>query len=210
MRILLADDHAIVRAGLKRILEDEFRPAVVAEASTADEALQQLAAAPCDVLVLDISMPGRSGLDILPEIRTTHPTTRVIILSSFDDQQFAFRAIRDGALAFLTKERAPRELIDAVRIVMSGRRFISQQLAEQLASAMASGKPERPPHEALSPREFEVFRQISSARTLSEIAVELNLSAKTVSTYRARILEKMGMSTNAELMRYAIRHNLVI
>ena len=205
MRILLVDDHAIVRAGVRRLLQDEFRDAIVDEASTAEEASASIAAHRPDVVVLDISLDGRSGLDLLPEIA---PLARVIMLSSFSDPQFAVRSIRDGALAFLAKERAPRELIEAVRTVMGGRRFIGAELAEQLAALVASDHPRA--HESLSAREFEVFRLIASAKSVSEISRELGLSVKTVSTYRARILEKMGLSSNAELMQYAIRHGLVV
>jgi DNA-binding NarL/FixJ family response regulator len=205
MRILLVDDHAIVRAGLKRLLEDEFRGVTVAEAATADEAEASVAGAKPDIVVLDISLPGRSGLDLLPSLKGK---TRVIVLSSFADPQFAVRALRDGAAAFLSKDRAPRELIEAINTVSSGRRFIGAELAEQLASVVAAGHPGNP-HESLSAREFEVFRLIASAKTVSEIASDLGLSVKTVSTYRARILEKMGMSSNAELMQYAMRNGLV-
>jgi two-component system invasion response regulator UvrY len=205
MRILLVDDHAIVRAGLKRLLEDEFRGVTVVEAANADEAEVSVGAAMPDVVVLDISLPGRSGLDLLPSLKGK---TRVIVLSSFADAQFAVRALRDGASAFLSKDRAPRELIEAINIVSSGRRFIGAELAEQLASVVAADRPGNP-HESLSAREFEVFRLIATAKTVSEIAADLGLSVKTVSTYRARILEKMGMASNAELMQYAMRNGLV-
>ena len=205
MRILLVDDHAIVRAGLKRLLEDEFRGVTVDEAATADEAEVSVDATKPDIVVLDISLPGRSGLDILPALRGK---TRVIVLSSFADPQFAVRALRDGASAFLSKDRAPRELIEAINTVSSGRRFIGAELAEQLASVVAADRPGNP-HESLSAREFEVFRLIASAKTVSEIATDLGLSVKTVSTYRARILEKMGLASNAELMQYAMRNGLV-
>lgn len=208
MRILIVDDHAILRAGLKRILEDAFVNAEVSEAGNAEEATRALAGAPCDVVVLDISLPGRSGLDLLPGIRRDHAATRVVVLSSFGDPQFAVRSLREGAGAFLTKERAASELIDAIRTVVAGRRYVSAELAEQLAALVAADRPQRP-HEALSAREFEVFRLIACARSVSEIGAELGLSVKTVSTYRARVLEKMGMSSNAELMQYAIRHGLV-
>lgn len=208
MRILIVDDHAILRAGLKRILEDEFANVAVGEAGSADEAASELAGGTWDVVLLDISLPGRSGLDLLPDVKRDHPATRVIVLSSFGDQQFAVRSLRMGASAFLTKERAARELIDAIRTVVAGRRYVSAELAEQLAALVAADKPQSP-HETLSSREFEVFRLIACAKTVSEIGVELGLSVKTVSTYRARVLEKMAMSSNAELMQYAIRHGLV-
>lgn len=207
MKILLIDDHAILRAGLRRILMEDLG-AEVGEAADADEAMLELQREAWDVALLDISMPGRSGLDLLPAIRSAYPTVRVIVLSSFGDQQFAVRALRDGAVAFLTKERATRELLDAIRTVMSGRRFITADLADRLASLIASDGA-KSPHETLSSREFEVFRLIAAAKSPAEISTLLHISTKTVSTYRARILEKMGMSSNAELMQYAIRHALV-
>jgi len=209
MQILLIDDHAIVRAGLKRLLEDEFGGATILEASTADEGEAMVETHKPQIVLLDISMPGRSGLDLLPAIRSRSPETKVIVLSSFGDPQFAVRAIREGASAFLTKGRAPQELIEAIRTVILGRRFISAELAEQLASLIATARTDRPLHESLSAREFEVFRLIASAKAISEIAAELGLSVKTVSTYRTRILEKMGLSSNAELMQYAMRNGIV-
>lgn len=207
MKILLIDDHAILRAGLKRLLMEDIG-AEVGEAGNADEALLQLRDAQWDVALLDISLPGRSGLDLLPELRSVYPLMKVLILSSFDDQQFAVQALRDGAVGYLTKERAARELFDAIQTVMSGRRFITADLADRLASLIACDK-SRMPHEALSKREFEVFRMIACAKSPAEIAAFLQISTKTVSTYRARILEKMDMISNAELMQYAIRHTLV-
>ena len=207
MRILLVDDHAILRAGLCRILKEDLH-AQVGEAANAQEAMQQLENAPWDIILLDISLPGRSGLDLLPDVRALFPATRVIILSSFDDQQFVVRSFRDGASAFLTKERAAFELIKAIQVVMAGRRYITEYLAELLVSLLTPDSP-KSPHEALSSREFEVFRMIAAAQNPKEIAHQLNISTKTVSTYRTRILEKMGMTTNAELMQYAIRHTLI-
>ena len=207
MKILLIDDHAILRTGLRRILTDEFPGAEIGEAADADEALAEIERE-WDVILLDISLPGRSGLDILPHLRLTCPAAKIVVLSSFGDQQFAVRALRDGASAFLTKERAARELLDAIRTVLRGRRFITSDLAEQLASLIAAKGP-KVPHETLSSREFEVFRLIASAKSPTQIAAELNISTKTVSTYRGRILEKMGLFSNAELMQYAIRHRLV-
>lgn len=208
MKILLIDDHAVMRTGLRRILLDEFHSAEIGEAADAEEALAMLQRNTWDVALLDISLPGRSGLDLLPQIRSAYSAVRVIVLSSFADQQFAVRALREGAAAFLTKERAAREVFDAIRTVISGRRYFTADLAQQLASLVtASGA--KSPHETLSAREFEVFRLMASAKSPAEIGAQLNISPKTVSTYRTRILEKMGMLSNAELMQYAIRHGLV-
>lgn len=207
MRILLVDDHAILRSGLRRILEEAFQGVHVGEASTAEEALDLIREGAWELLVLDISLPGRSGLDALPEIRSLRPRLPVVMLSMYGEQQFAIRALRAGASAYLTKEHAAEELIRAVGTVLSGRRYIGEALAEQLAAHVASDH-ERPLHELLSTREFEVLRLIASAKGMTEIAEELGLSVKTVSTYRTRILEKMQMGSNAELMQYAIRQGL--
>jgi len=208
-KILLADDHSILRVGLRRILEDELGEVHIGEAGTIDEAMAQLRASSWDLLILDISLPARSGLDALPEIKALYPSLPVIILSMYGEQQFAIRALRAGASAYLTKERASEELIRAVRAVLAGRRYVGEALAETLAEHL-SLHGDRPPHERLSAREFEVFRRIASAKTVSDIAEEMKLSVKTVSTYRTRILEKMELQTNAELMQYAIRQGLVL
>ncbi len=208
LKILLADDHSILRSGLRKILEGEFPDAQVLEAGTAEEALERVRAEALDLVVLDVSLPGRSGLDILPDLRAAQPRLPVLVLSMYGEQQFAVRALKAGAAAYLTKEHAADELIRAIRTVLSGRRYIGASLAEQLAAHVALDR-ERPPHELLSAREFEVFRLIASAKGLTEIAEDLGLSVKTVSTYRTRILEKMQMGTNAELMQYAIRKGLV-
>jgi DNA-binding NarL/FixJ family response regulator len=208
MKILLVDDHAILRTGLKHILCDEFPNVITGETASAEETLIALQAQPWDVVLLDISLPGRSGLDILPFIHSQYPTTRVIVLSSFGDKQFAVRALRDGAHAFLTKEQAALELINAIRAVTQGRRYIASALAEQLADLMA-GNASSNLHDTLSAREFEVFQMIARAKPPAQIARELDISTKTVSTYRTRILEKMGLSTNAEIMQHAIRHGLI-
>ncbi|WP_026852530.1 response regulator [Geothrix fermentans] len=207
-RILLADDHALLRSGLRRILEEALPGVQVGEAGTADEVLAALPDGAWDLLILDISMPGRSGLDILPDLKAQQPALPILVLSMFGEQQFAIRALKAGASAYLTKERAPEELIQAVRTVLGGRRYIGASLAEALASHVSSDR-EVAPHERLSAREFEVLRLIAAARTPGEIAEKLGLSVKTVSTYRARILEKMQLATNAELMQYALRHGLV-
>lgn len=207
-RILLADDHALLRSGLRRILEEALPGVQVGEAGTADEVLAALPDGAWDLLILDISMPGRSGLDILPDLKAQQPALPILVLSMFGEQQFAIRALKAGASAYLTKERAPEELIQAVRTVLGGRRYIGASLAEALASHVSADH-DGPPHERLSAREFEVLRLIAAAKTASEIAEELGLSVKTVSTYRTRILEKMQLTTNAELMQYALRHGLV-
>lgn len=206
--ILLADDHALLRSGLRRILVDAIPGVAVGEAGSVDEVLAALPKEAWDLLVLDISMPGRSGLDAIPDIKALRPALPILVLSMFAEAQFAIRALKAGASAYLTKERAPEELIQAVRTVLAGRRFVSVSLAEALAAHVALDR-EQAPHERLSAREFEVLRRIASAKAVGEIAEELGLSVKTVSTYRARILEKMQLSSNAELMQYALRHGLV-
>ena len=207
MKILIVDDHAILRAGLKRILTDEFPGAAIGEAADAEQAVAA-ASEPWDIILLDISLPGRSGLDILPQLRAECPAAKVVVLSSFGDQQFAVRALRDGAVAFLTKERAASELLDAINTVRRGKRFITSDLAEHLASMVAANG-SKLPHETLSSREFEVFRLIAMAKSPTQIAAELNISAKTVSTYRTRILEKMRMKSNADLTSYALRNEII-
>lgn len=208
LRMLLVDDHAILRAGLRKILEDAFPGARVGEAGSAEDALEAAKAAEWDVLVLDISLPGRSGLDLIPDLRARRPGLPVVVLSMHGEEAFAVRALKAGASAYLTKEHAAEELILAIRTVLAGRRYVGASLAEKLASHVA-GDGERAPHELLSRREFEVLRLIASAKGLTEIGEELGLSVKTVSTYRTRILEKMGLASNAELMQYAIRRGLV-
>lgn len=208
MRILLADDHAILRSGLRRILEQEFGQIVTGEASTCDEVLEQVRAASWDLIVLDIALGAQNSLNILPQVKEARPRVPVIVLSMYGERQFVIRAIKAGASAYLTKERAPDELLRAIRTVLSGRRYIGESLAEQLADHLAVDRGERP-HEALSSRELEIFLLLASAKSVSEIAGQLGLSVKTVSTHRSRILEKMALSSNAELMLYAVRHGLV-
>jgi len=206
-RVLLVDDHAVVRKGMKAILEDELSAVSVAEAGSGDEALAALAE-PFDVVVLDLSMPGRSGIDLLAEIKTRHPKLPVLIVSLHGEEQFAMRALRAGAAGYLTKAAAPDQLVAAVVKVARGGRYVTESLAERLAAKVAGGAVGAP-HERLSDREFDVLRGIASGSTVSEIAQQMHLSVKTVSTYRGRLLEKMGMSTNAELTRYAIEQGLV-
>jgi two-component system, NarL family, invasion response regulator UvrY len=205
-RVLLVDDHAVLRRGVRAILEDHFPGVVVAEASNGNEALAALADT-YDVVVLDLSMPGRSGLDLLSEIKHRQPKLPVLIMSLYGEEQYAVRALRAGASGYLTKAAAPEQLVGAITKVIRGGRYISESLADRLAADL--GVPASTPHERLSDREFDVMRGIASGRTVGEIATQMHLSVKTVSTYRTRLLDKMGMSTNAELTRYALEHGLV-
>lgn len=208
IKLLVVDDHAVVRRGLRQILSESPDFFVAAEASSAPEALAKVQAERFDVILLDIGLPGGSGIDILPEIRRLRPEARVLVLTVFSEEQYAVRAIRAGAAGFLTKETAPEKLVDAVRKIAAGGRFISAELAETLASVVA-GEMQGLPHELLSNREFEILRMIGSGKTVSQIAEDLGLSVKTVSTHRTRILRKMVMKTNAELTHYAVKNNLV-
>lgn len=208
LRVIIADDHAIVRRGLRQILEHEPGIIVAGEASSTAELLARLEDETFAVLVLDISMPGRSGLDVLPEIRRRFPDLAVLILSVHSEDQFAIRCLKLGAAGYLNKESAPEELISAIRRVRSGRRYVRAGLEVQLEGLddKAAG---RAPHETLSTREAEVLRLIASGKTVGEVAGQLALSVKTVSTYRTRLLAKMGMETNAQLTYYAIKNALV-
>jgi DNA-binding NarL/FixJ family response regulator len=208
MKILIADDHAVVRRGLRQILADEFKKAEFVEVGSANEALAGVRKENWDVLILDITMPGRSGLDALKEIKESRPRLPVLVLSMHPEDQFAVRVLKTGASGYMTKESAPEELVGAIKKVLAGGRYVSAALAEKMASYLAIDTP-KPPHERLSDREFVVLRLIASGKTPSQIAKELSLSVKTVSTYRARILEKTGMASNAELTHYAIKNQLV-
>jgi DNA-binding NarL/FixJ family response regulator len=207
MRILLADDHAVVRHGLKQIIAEEYKRAVFGEARNAQEALDLVWKELWDIVVLDITMPGRSGLEVLREIKRSRPKLPVLVLSMHPENQFAVRVLKRGAAGYMTKESAPEELVGAIRKVLAGGRYVSPSLAEKLATYVSSDAP-KPPQELLSDREFQVLRLIASGKMVSEIAKELSLSVKTISTYRSRILEKMGLRNNAELMHYAIQHQL--
>lgn len=207
MKVLIADDHAIVRRGLKHILAEEFSRLEVGEARNAQEALRLAQERAWDIIVLDISMPGRSGVEVLKELKQVCPKTPVLILTGYPEEQYAIRVLRAGAAGYMNKETAPDHLIAAVRKVIGGGRYISPALAELLAVSLG-GDSARMPHEDLSDREYQVLCMIASGKTVGHIADELGLSVKTISTYRARVLEKMGMKTSAELTHYAIRNNL--
>jgi two-component system, NarL family, invasion response regulator UvrY len=197
-----------VRHGLKQILADEFKRATFGEARNAQEALNLVWKEDWDVAVLDITMPGRSGLEVLREIKRSKPRLPVLVLSMHPEGQFAVRVLRRGASGYMTKESAPEELVGAIKKVLAGGRYVSTSLAEKLATYLSDDE-QKAPQEALSDREYQVLRLIASGKTVSEIAGELSLSVKTISTYRSRILEKMGMKNNAELMHYAMQHQLV-
>lgn len=208
MRVLIADDHPVVRRGLRQILADEYPSLSVGEARDAGEALKLASEQDWDVILLDISMPGRSGLEVLKELKRERPKVPVLILTSYPEEQYAVRVLKAGAAGYMTKESAAEHLIEGIRKAIRGGRYVSPHLAELLAANVGAGG-EMPPHESLSDREYEVLCLIASGRTVGEIAGELSLSVKTVSTYRARILEKMGMKTNAELTHYALKNGLV-
>ena len=209
MRVLIVDDHAIVRRGLRELLSDEFHGAAFGEASDARQALEQLRKKQWDVALLDINLPGKSGLDLLKELKAEWPKLPVLVLSAHPEDQFAVRALKAGAGGYMTKESAPEELAKAIRKVLAGGRYVSSALAEKLALGVKKD-PTRTPHETLSDREYEVMSRIASGKTITEIAEELSLSAKTISTYRTRILEKLSVKNSAEIVLYAVRNGLVI
>jgi two-component system invasion response regulator UvrY len=207
-RILLADDHAIFRAGLTRVLADTPDLRVAGEAASGDEAMRALAVEPFDALILDVSMPGRTGLDILGDVVALYPAMPVLMLSAHPEEQYALRALKLGAAGYLTKQSAPSELIVALRRVLERRRYVSVSLAERLAQNFAEG--ERPaPHERLSERERQVILRLARGLTVKEIGAQLHISPKTASTYRTRLLEKMGLDSNAALTRYAVENGLL-
>jgi DNA-binding NarL/FixJ family response regulator len=208
MRILLADDHAMFRSGLRRIIEDDFPGASIDEASSCMQVLDKVKVSVFDLLILDIAMGDENSLDVLAEIKQRQKSAPVLILSMYGDRQFVVKALRAGASGYLTKEHTPEELAQGIRAVLSGRRYVSQSIAANLADYLAVGDTDRP-HESLSRREQEVFLMIARGKSVSDIAAELQVSVKTVSTYRTRILEKMALNSNAELMRYALKHKLV-
>jgi len=208
IRILVADDHAIVRRGLRQIVADESDMEVVGEAQTTQEILDLARQEEWDVIVLNISMPGRGGFEALKALKQTHSKRPVLVLSMYPEDQFAVRAFRAGAAGYMIKESAPEELVQAIRKVVRGGKYVSPSLAEKLAAELGEDA-ERPPHEGLSEREYHVLCLLASGKTVTQIAAEMSLSVKTISTYRARLLEKMRMKTNAEVTRYAIEHRLI-
>jgi DNA-binding NarL/FixJ family response regulator len=208
VKLLIADDHTIVREGLKQVLVDTPDIVVADEASNGEEALNKALKNDYDVVVLDISMPGRGGLDVLKQLKSHRHKLPVLILSMYPEDQYALRVLKAGAAGYLNKESAPDELINAIKKVSNGMKYVSSHLAEEIAVALEYDA-ERPIQETLSDREFQVLCMIASGKSVKEIAEEMSLSMKTISTYRARILEKMRMRSNAELTRYAIKNQLV-
>ena len=208
IKILVADDHAVVRQGLKQIVADTNDIVVAGEASNGHEALDKILKNDYDVVVLDITMPGRSGLDILTELKSHKVDTPVLVLSMHPESQYAVRVLKAGAAGYLTKESASEELVAAIRKVSLGHKYVSSSLAEKLAFNLETGA-EKPLHQVLSDREYRVMCMLASGKTIREIADELMLSRKTVSTYRARVLQKMQIKNNSELIRYALEHGLL-
>jgi DNA-binding NarL/FixJ family response regulator len=206
-RILIADDHAVVRRGVMELLREEFPTAHFAEAASATETLEHCRVQCWDLVLLDITMPGRTGLDILRDLRLCCPEMAVLVQSMHAEDQFASRMLKAGAAGYVTKQTMPQELVRAARKVLSGGRYVSEGFAEKLASTL--GELDKPAHESLSDREFQVLQKLAAGRSIKEIASELSLSIKTVSTYRTRLLEKLGFGSNAELARYAMQQGLV-
>lgn len=206
--VLIADDHAVVRAGLRQFLEEDRGITEIGDASTGREALDALRQRRWDLLILDINMPDRSGLDILSHIRAAGFSTRVLVMSGLPERQYALNVLRAGARGYLSKDGAPEELLKAVRTILEGRRYVSPGLAELLVSELDQDI-DKPLHARLSEREFQVLCKLAAGRAVSDIAGELCLSVKTVSTYRTRVLEKMHLETNADLTTYALRNGLI-
>jgi DNA-binding NarL/FixJ family response regulator len=207
-RILIVDDHEVVRRGTRQVLAEGFPDATFGEAASAPEATAALGAQPWDLLILDINIPGRSGLEVLEEVQRLWPKLPVLVLSAYPEEEFAVRCLRLGAAGYLTKNSASDELVAASRKALEGGKYVTAVLAERLA-AVLGGDVRTEPHEALSGRELQVLRLVATGHTLKEIAAELHLSEKTIATYRARISGKLGVSTNVELTRYALQHKLV-
>jgi len=208
MKILLVDDHEIVRRGLKEILTEEFPKAVFGEANTVPQGRELIVQKEWNLVLLDINLPGGSGLDLLGELRLLCPQAAVLVLSSYPEEEFALRSFKLGAAGYLTKASVADEMLTAVKKVLSGGRYVSAVLAENIAASLGKGL-DQELHETLSTRELEVLRRVATGRTIKEIAAELSLSEKTIGTYRSRISEKLGVSTNVELTRYALKHRLV-
>jgi len=208
IRIVVADDHTIVREGLKQLLSGTSDLSVVGEAQNGHEVLERVRALDFDVLLLDMSMPGKSGIELIKQVRAEKPKLRILVLSMHEEEQYAVRALKAGAAGYLTKESASDRLVAAIRKVAAGGAYITSAVAEQFALGAMAGT-SGPPHAALSDREYQVFEMLVAGKSITDIAERLNLSVKTVSTHKARIMQKMNMTNQAELIRYAINHHLV-
>lgn len=208
LKIAIVDDHAIVRAGFREMLDGELDIKLSFEAGSGEAALDQLRTDACDVMLLDLSLPGQSGVDVLRVVRQRHPDLKVLVLSGFPEERYALAMIRNGANGYLSKDCERAELLRAIRTVANGRRYLSAKTAELLADGLV-GDADAPAHDSLSERELQVFLRLARGESVSDIAVALNLSVKTVSTYRTRLLEKLGVSSNAELAAYALRNGLI-
>lgn len=208
LRILIADDHAIVRRGLRDLLQEEFAQALIAEVADAEDLVLKAINEPWDVIITDLSMPGRSGLDALHQIKAYNAKLPVLVLSVYPEEQYALRVLKAGASGYLNKDMAPEELVKAVNTVLSGKKYITQSVAENLAAALDFNS-EKQVHEHLSDREFEVFKMLAAGKSVSEIGDVLHLGVTTISTYRSRILTKLNMKSNAQLTQYALEHKLI-
>lgn len=208
IRVLITDDHAIVRHGLKQIVAETDDITVIGEADTGAQAIQLIRNTPCEVVLMDISLPDRNGIDVLKQIKKEYPKLPVLMLSMHAEREFAVRALKAGASGYLTKQSAPMQLVNAIRHVAAGKKYITPSLAEEVAN-MLSGDIEQPPHKLLSDREYQTLCLIASGKTLSVIASELILSPKTVSVYRSRVMEKLNLKNNSDITRYAIKNELV-
>src|SRR4051812_774491 len=206
-KILIADDHAVVRRGVRELLREEFPQASFAEAASARETMELAWREPWDLILLDIAMPGRSGLDILRDLKLSCPNAAILVQSMHAEDQFASRVLKGGAAGYVTKQTMPQELVRAARKVLAGGRYVSESFAEKLVATLADG--EKAAHESLSDREFQVLRKLAAGQSLKEIGSELSLSIKTVSTYRTRLLQKLALGSNADLARYAVEHGLL-
>ena len=208
IKVFIADDHTLIREGIKNLLVQESDIKLVGETSNPFEVVDQIQKNKCDILILDLSMPGKSGLDVLKEIKTFVPEVKVLIMTMMPESQFAKRTLKAGASGYLTKDSAGEELITAIRRIAGGRKYVTQALAEKLADDLDDSS-EKPPHEILSDREFQILKMMAKGKSQTDIADELSISISTVNTYRGRILEKLGLHSNAELIHYAFLNNLI-
>lgn len=209
IRVLIADDHAIVRKGVIQIFSEEPDMVLVGEADSGDGAIDLAREKEADIFILDLNMPGPGGLAVLSQLRAEHPDLPILVLTMHDEEQYGVRILKSGAAGFLAKNAAPDSLVEAIRRIIGGRRYVSASLAEALLEHMESPTPEAP-HEALSDREFQVFQELARGNTPSGIADKLSLSVKTISTYRSRVLAKLNLSSNAEIVRYALENDIIV